>query len=494
MSASDRIRRWREDPVLFMRECLGAEPDPWQYDVLRAFPTSPRMAMKACKGPGKTALLAVICWNFLATRPHPKIAATSITGDNLSDGLWTEMAKWMNQSEFLKASFTWTKTRIVAKDHPETWWMSARTWPKGGDANSQADTLAGLHADYLMFVMDEVGGIPDAVMAAAEAGLANVTEGSNNEAHIVIAGNPTHLEGPLYRATTTERHMWHVTEITSDPDDPKRTPRVSVQWAREQIAKYGADNPWVLVNVFGRFPPSSINSLIGPDEVREAMARNPRPEDYDHAARILGVDVALYGDDKSVIFQRQGIMTLMPTILRDVDSLQGAGLVSRKWGDWRADACFVDNTGGFGAGWIDQLRVLQREPTGIHFAGKPLDPRYVNKRAEMWFEMTDWIKGGGALPNIPELVAELTTPTYFFKGDKMQIEAKEQVKERLGRSPDIADALALTFAYPVEASLYRRSGMREPTAKGMEYDPWDHDRELVDNARGGLDYDPLASL
>ena len=457
-----------------MRECLGAEPDAWQRDVLTAFPSQPRMAMKACKGPGKTALLAVLCWNFLLTRPHPKIAATSITGDNLADGLWTEMAKWQAKSPLLKAAFTWTKTRIFANDHPETWWMSARNWPKGGDANSQADTLAGLHADYLLFVIDEAGGVPDAVMAAAEAGLANAGDGGGHEAHIVIAGNPTHLSGPLYRASTSERHLWHVTEITSDPDDPKRTPRVSIEWARQQIEKYGRDNPWVLVNVFGRFPPSSLNSLLGPDDVEAAMKRHYQPTDYDWAARVLGVDVAREGDDSSVIFPRQGLVATAPIVLRNADSLQGAGTVSRKWNDWRADGCFVDNTGGFGGGWIDQLRVLGKSPIAIHFAGKATDGRYANKRAEMWFAMAQWVKDGGALPPIPELVGELTTPTYAFKGDQVIIEPKDQVKARLGRSPDYADALALTFAHPVEPAPRGIDAFRARWDTGVvrDYDPY----------------------
>ena len=89
-------------------------------------------------------------------------------------------------------------------------------------------------------------------MAAAEAGLA--TDLTGKKCKILMAGNPTHLEGPLYRASTSERDLWYLREITADPDDPMRTPRVSIQWAREKIAKYGKDNPWVLVNVFGKFP------------------------------------------------------------------------------------------------------------------------------------------------------------------------------------------------------------------------------------------------
>lgn len=398
--------------------------------------------MKACKGPGKTTLLSWIAWNFLATRPHPKVAATSITADNLADGLWPEMSKWQRRSEFLTQKFTWTKTRIFSNDAPETHWMSARTWPKGADSSQQADTLAGLHADYLLFILDEVGGIPDAVMAAAEAGLA-----TGIETKILMAGNPTHLEGPLYRACTTERHLWHVVEITSDPEDPKRTPRVSVQWAREQIEKYGRDNPWVLVNVFGKFPPSSINSLLGVEEVTVAMKRALREDSFTWSQKRLGIDVARFGDDRTVIFPRQGLMAFKPAEMRGARNPEIAARVAAAKAKWGSEREFVDGTGGYGAGVVDCLLQAGFNPVEVQFAGKPINEKYLNKRAEMWFMMAEWVKRGGALPNIPELVRELSSPTYSFSNTgKFLLEPKLQIKERLGFSPDMADALALTFA------------------------------------------------
>jgi phage terminase large subunit len=449
--AAARIAAWRADPLAFVRECFGVEPDAWQADVLAAFPTHPRIAMKACKGPGKTTVLAWIAWNFLLTRLRPKIAACSISADNLADGLWTEMAKWQAKSPLLRSAFTWGKTRIEAADSnlaPE-WWMSARTWSRSADAQTQGDTLAGLHADNLLFIVDEAGGIPDAVVVAADAGLANAGQ-EDREAHLVIAGNPTHLEGPLYRACTSARDLWYVVEITSDPDDPKRTPRVPAEWAREQIKQYGRDNPWVLVNVFGKFPPSSLNSLLGPDEVAAARNRKLQPIDYEHSPKVLGVDVAREGDDRSVIVMRQGMKATVLRTLRNQSSDQGAGEVARAWAENKADACFIDNTGGFGGGWIDQLRLLGRNAIPIHFAGKANDMRYANKRAEMHFLLAEWVKQGGQLYQFPdEIVAELTMPTYSFKGDTVLLEPKDDIKERLGRSPDLADALALTFAQPV---------------------------------------------
>lgn len=471
----ETLLRWWEHPAAFVREVFEVEPDAWQHDALEAFPHSPRIAMKACKGPGKTAVLAWLVWNFLLTRPHSKVAATAITKDNLDDNLWTELAKWQKRSPLLKATFSWQKTRIVCNEHPETWWASARTWSRSADSQQQADTLAGLHADYLLFVLDESGGIPDAVMAAAEGGLANVVAGTGREAHIVQAGNPTHLEGPLYRACTTGSTRWHVIEITSDPDDPKRTPRVSVEWAQAQIDEYGRDSPWVLVNVFGRFPPASINALIGPDEVRDAMRRHYHEHQYAHAAKILGVDVAREGDDASVIFSRQGNLCWKPQVLRNVDGFQGAARVNARWSEWEADACFVDNTGGFGASWIDAMRnTLGRQPTPVNFSSEPMDRGYYNKRTEMYFLLCKWIREGGALPDCPELVGELTRTHYTFKGDRLLLEDKAIVKAAIGRSPDHTDALALTFAYPVigraGAELRSREDWRRRRRMAPVYD------------------------
>jgi hypothetical protein len=241
----------------------------------------------------------------------------------------------------------------------------------------------------------------------------------------------------------------------------------------------------VLVNVFGKFPPGSLNTLIGPDECMEATKRFYRPEEYSAAARILGVDVARFGDDASVLFPRQGLAAFSPQKFRNFDGIQGAGAVARKLRDWPADAVFVDDTGGWGASWIDNLRQLGHSPIGIGFAGRPNDPRYDNKRTEMYFEAIEWIRGGGALPpNVPELIAGLSQTTYSFRGDRLLLEPKEQVKTRLGYSPDDADAFALTFAQPVAARpVYADRTMeyvamrdrRRPNMCLTEYDPFELD-------------------
>lgn len=473
----DRIAEWARDPVLMVTEEFGVTPDPWQVEALRAFanPDRHRLAMKACKGPGKTAVLAWLIWNFLLCYgeegDHPKGAATSITEDNIDDNLWPELAKWQSRSEFLGRAFDWQKTRIAAKDHPETWFFSKRTWAKSADRQRQAETLAGLHARFLLFVLDESGGIPDAVMAAAEGGLSTMAPG--HFLKIVQAGNPTHLEGPLYRACTSERHLWDVIEITGDPDDPRRSTRISVQWAREQIEKYGRDNPWVLVNVYGKFPPGSINALLGPDEVQAAMQRHIPEDQYSWAQKRLGIDVARFGDDRSVIFPRQGLASFHPIEMRGARTTDIAARVMLAKRQWASELELVDDTGHWGHGVIDNLIAAGFGPIGIQFHGPATDPRFRNRRAEGWVTMAEWVQNGGALPPIPELVGELTTPTYTFVSGKFVMEDKDQVKQRLGRSPDLADALALTFMLPdMPAGLPGYTHAASQGRASVDYDPF----------------------
>ncbi len=474
MEAVELLRRWRDDPRAFVRQCLGATPDAWQDEVLAAAVTHQRLCLKASKGPGKSTVLAWLVWWYLATRLHPKVVCTSVTEDNLKDGLWTELSKWQQQSPVLQAAFAWGLERIVYKAKPETWWCSARTWPKAGDSSQQANTLAGVHADAVMFVLDEAGGIPDAVAAAAEGGLANAAKESGREAKLLIAGNPTHLEGPLYRACTSERALWWVKEISGDPDDPGRAPRVSIEWAREQIQKYGRESPYVLVNVFGKFPPTSSSALLGPDAVSAAMKRDVARAEYSQEAKVLGVDVARFGDDRTVLALRQGRVVFGPTILRNLDTMQVVGQVAMLADVERPTAIFVDQA-TFGAGVVDRLVQLKYPAIGVDFGGKPVqDLRFANRRAEMWWGLAEWVKAGGRLPDVPELVSELTTPQYKFNAEnRLQLEKKAEIKKRTGVSPDIADAIALTFAAPVAPpGLLELLEAHAATGRAADYDPY----------------------
>lgn len=480
--ASQRIARWRRDPVCFVREVFGAEPDGWQIEALELAgrPGRKRIAMKACAGPGKTAVLAWLGWHrlvcFAAPQEHPKGIAVSITGANLRTNLWAEMARWRNASPFLLKAFEWTGSRIFARDHVETWFLEAKSWPMTADVEAVGRTLSGLHSRFPFYLIDESGDIPPNLLRASEQGLSGCEDGL-----IVTAGNTTSQTGLLYEVCTRlrgewDKGKWSVLSITADPDDPKRTPRVDIGWAREQIAAYGRENPWVMAYILGQFPPGSINALLSVEEVEAAMGRSPQAGSYEWAVKRLGVDVARYGDDRTVHFPRQGLAGLKPAIMRHArGSAVSVDIANRTMGmmnDLGVEEAYFDDTVGWAHGAVDVLRAAGRMVYAVQFDKPSANPRYVNMRAQMWMEMAEWIKGGGCLPHIAEMVAELTSPTYFFSSGKFQIEAKDQIKKRLGRSPDLADALALTFALPDTPARTREANAGRRRKSLNDYDPY----------------------
>jgi hypothetical protein len=252
------------------------------------------------------------------------------------------------------------------------------------------------------------------------------------------------------------------------------------QWVQD----YGEDSDFVRVRVRGMFPRSGTMQFIGADLVEQACKREAYAALTD--ALVLGVDVARFGDDQSVILVRKGrdARAHEPIKLRGVDTMTLAGRVAEEYQRLRADAVFVDG-GGVGGGVVDRLRQLNVPVIEVQFGGAAdrvamgdEHPAYANKRAEMWGNMREWLKGG-AIPDDPEYRADLTGPEYGFVikdgRDAIQLERKQDMKRRGLASPDIADALALTFAYPVMASAYAgglgtgRLGARS----GAEYDPFE---------------------
>src|SRR5690606_4136634 len=205
-------------------------------------------------------------------------------------------------------------------------------------------------------------------------------------------------------AAVTQRQLWHVVKVTGDPEDPKRAPRVDVTWAQQQIDTYGRENAWVKVTVLAEFPPASLNALLGVEEVMAAMERELPADAYAHAQKRLGIDVARYGDDSTVIFPRQGLQAFQPVQLRHARgsavSVEIANRVMAVKFEWGSEVEFTDATGGWGAGFSDVLRSNGFGPIDVQAAAPALDPRFRNRRAELWFAMAEWVKNGGALPNL----------------------------------------------------------------------------------------------
>jgi phage terminase large subunit len=451
--AATKFKIWRENPLAFAWDNFKIELDEWQKEGLEPCGGAPnprrRLMLKACTGPGKSTELAIIGWHRLACfgkkGEHPKGAAISGEGrDNLKDNLWAELSKWQQRSDFLKSQFTWTKERIYANDHPEDWFLSARSYAKDATPETIGTALSGLHSNYPFLLMDETGRMPIIVGQKAS----QIFTGGVVDGLLAGAGNPVSTSGLLYHVANTEAQLWKIITITADPDDPKRTPRVDIAHAREQILLHGRDNPWVMATILGKFPPGGLNTLFGSDEVEAAQGRHIREEMYINIQKRLGVDVALYGDDRTILIPRQGFATWDPITMRTQEPANISGRIVVIKRDIKHEQEFIDDTGGWGSGVISHLKLSGHSPYGVQAAGAAGDPRYYNKRAEMWFEMRTWVRSGGSLPNDPLLKAELTTPQYTMKDGKLLLEPKDMVKKRLGRSPDIADALAQTFAIP----------------------------------------------
>lgn len=451
--AYQKIKDWRENPVQFVHEVFNIEPDLWQIDALNALGGQPnprrRLALRACTGPGKSAVLAWVGWHRLMCfgdrGNHPKGAALSGEGrDNLRDNLWAELSKWQSRSELLMRVFDWNQDRISAKDHPQTWFCSARSYAKDANAEAIGRSLSGLHSEYPFVLLDEIGDMPLTVGQKAT----QIFTGGVVDGLIAAAGNPTSTTGLLYYVCVNEATMWLIIRITADPDDPKRTPRVDIEHAREQIKIYGRDNPWVMATILGEFPLTGFNTLLSIDDVEKSMGRRAEGDAVSGAQKRLGVDVARFGNDRTVIFPRQGLMAFKPVEMRNARTNEIAARVAAAKIKWGSEIEAIDGTGGYGSGVIDSLIQAGHSPLEVQFSGKAIDNRYYNKRSEMWFEMASWIKRAGALPRIPEMIKELTSPTYAFQNGKFLLEPKDQIKKRLGISPDYADALALTFAMP----------------------------------------------
>jgi hypothetical protein len=217
------------------------------------------------------------------------------------------------------------------------------------------------------------------------------------------------------------------------------------------------------------FSAAGDDQVISLTDVEDAARKEHPVGSNDYAPRILGVDPARFGDDRSVIFPRQGLVALKPEVYRGMDNMDLASRVASYIERWEPDAVFVD--AGAGSGVIDRLRQLGHDVIEVNFGGKPISPIYLNKRAEMWFEVRDWLKCGGAIPNDNGLKQDLAGPIYWYDAsNRIQLEPKADIKKRGLPSPDLADALALTFAQPVGKRVARLPGERGPRIP--DYNPY----------------------
>ena len=443
-----------------------AGPDEWQTKILKylgdnilTINQALQIAMRSGTETGKTALIAWLILWYISTRKDPRIVVTANTGSQLSTKTWAELAKWHKMS-INRHWHTWTATKFYNNNHPETWFAVAMPWSL---ENSQA--FAGTHAEYVLMIFDEASEIPDPIWEVAEGA-------ATKPGHIwLVFGNPSQNTGRFAECFKKYRHRWYCVEI--DARQAKKSDKGKIQ---QWLEDYGEDSDFFRVRVKGMEPRASSHQMFPYDLVEKAMGRQIHISQYQHAPVIIGGDIARFGDAKTVPTVRQGLAVTFQKGYRNLDTMQNAGHFCHLMETEKADACFIDE-GAMGAGVIDRCKQLGYNVIAVNFGSKATnDKKYFNKGAEMWSEMLDWLKAGGCLPNDPELRDDLTGRQYGYdaKG-RLQLETKEDMKSRGLSSPDNADSLSLTFAYPVFKCNKDRGMLQQVSAAdSVSNDPFDY--------------------
>ena len=469
---AELISRWRGDPELFVREifpwgeegtALASEvgPDAWQLDLLRlvrdnlSLDHPVRIAISSGHGIGKTCLSAWLILWAVATEVDTTIIVTANTSVQLSTKDWPELAKWFHLSPLLELMFDLTATALASKERPRTWRADAIPW-----SIERSEAFAGAHnkGRRLMILFDEASAIDDRIWEVCEGAMSD----ANTELLWFAFGNPTRNTGRFRECFDGRfRDRWITRQI--DSREVKITNKKQIA---EWIADYTEDSDFARVRIRGVFPRAGSMQFIGSDVVKAATERECDASKYDPV--VMGVDVARFGADASVIYIRRGrdARSILPIKLRGADTMTVAARVAEEARKYQCDQIFVDG-GGVGGGVIDRLRQLRlNNVVEVQFGSKPVRNQigqgasmsvYFNRRAEMYGLMKEWLEGG-SIPSDPELISDLTNVEYGYRmlegRDAIQLERKEDMRSRGLASPDIADALALTFALPVEPSKH----------------------------------------
>ena len=453
------IGRYARAPIAFVREVLGAEPDKWQIEALRAFARGhTRISIRSGHGVGKSCLAAwVVVW-FSCTRVPFKIAVTAPTAPQLEDVLWPEIQKWFQRlPESWRVLWNFTASHVGLKADPESFITARTSRPETPEA------MAGIHSAHVLLVADEASGIPEAVYEAAGGSM------SSAGAITLLIGNPTRSSGFFWRTHLLERDRWHCIRVSSVD-----SPRVAPGFAEEIAQRHGQDSNAYRVRVLGEFPAQDDDTLIPAALVDSAMVRDVALDPT--APPIWGVDVARFGNDASVLIKRHGnVVPEMPRTWHQVDTMALAGAIKAEWDAQPASgkpALIVIDVIGVGSGVVDRLHEQNLPILGLNVGEtSSTTGRFARLRDELLVRVREWLESRAVrLPMHDQLRADLVMPRFAFLSDgRMQVESKQSMRSRGLPSCDHLDALALTFA---EQGLGIASGMTSGLhdSRGMRMD------------------------
>lgn len=440
----DGPRKWQRQILADLRDHIKANQGRVDYETFRE-------AVASGRGIGKSALVSWLVIWMLSTR----IGSTTIVSANseaqLRSVTWAEITKWLAMalnSHWFEIAATrimpakWL-TELVERDLKKGtryWSVEGRLW-----SEENPDAYAGVHNfDGVMLVFDEASGIPDSIWSVADGFF---TENTPNRFHLAFS-NPRRNTGYFYETFNSKRAFWRQRNI--DARDVEGTDKNVYQ---RIIDEYGPDSYQANVEVYGQFPSEGDDQFIASNLVDDAMKR-PRYKD-ETAPITIGVDPARFGSDATVIAVRQGRDIIALKRHRGADTMEVVGHVIDAIEEYKPALTAIDE-GGLGAGVVDRLKEQRYKVRGVNFGSKASKQlMYGNKRAEMWGAMRDWLKDA-SIPDDRFLKTDLIGPmTKPDSKGTLFLESKKDMKSRGLASPDAADAIALTFAFPVASREYR---------------------------------------
>ena len=431
-------RKWQREVLTELRDHIRANGGKVDFNTFR-------MATSSGRGIGKSALVSWLVIWMLTTR----IGSTTIVSANseaqLRSVTWAEITKWLSMalnSHWFEVSATrvlpakWI-AELVERDlklGTRYWGVEGRLW-----SAENPDAYAGVHNFAgVMLVFDEASGIDDGIWSVASGFF---TENTPNRFWLAFS-NPRRNSGYFYECFNSKREFWRTKTV--DARSVEGTDKAVYQ---QIIDEYGPDSSAAHVEVYGEFPNASDDQFIGTLLVDEAMARAPSKDPS--APIVVGVDPARFGADATVIAIRQGRDILAIRRFRGDDTMEVVGRVIDVITEFSPQLVVIDE-GGLGAGVVDRLKEQRYKIRGVNFGNKSIKPlMYGNKRAEMWGAMKEWLKTA-SIPKDRFLRSDLTGP--MMKPDSkgtIFLESKKDMKARGLASPDAADAIAITFAFPV---------------------------------------------
>jgi hypothetical protein len=437
-------------------------PRQWQRDVLRTIAkhikdnqgevdmSTLREAVSSGRGIGKSALVSWLIMWMLSTRIGSSVVVSANSESQLRSVTWGELTKWqamiinshwweISATKLVPAKWVCELVERDLKKGTRYWAAEGKLW-----SEENPDSYAGVHNhDGMMLIFDEASGIPDTIWSV---GAGFFTENILDRYWFAFS-NPRRNQGYFFECFNSKRDFWHGRQI-----DARQVEDTDKAVYEQIIAEYGEDSAQARVEVYGEFPSSGEDQFISPMVVEDAFKRE-RYKDTS-APIVIGVDPARGGADSTVIVVRQGRDIISIKRYQGEDTMTVVGRVIEAIEEFKPVMTVIDE-GGLGYGILDRLTEQRYKVRGVNFGSRAKNSiMWGNKRAEMWGAMREWLRSA-SIPEDRKLKSDLTGPMKKPNSSgTIFLEGKKEMKARGMASPDAADALCVTFAFPVAHREY----------------------------------------